>query len=79
MLYVRVVKRVVLKNFHHKEKSFFFFPLNSVYEVMDSHNLLWSSFHDVCKSNHDPVTNTVLYVNYISIKLEEKNLHTQRK
>ena len=46
---------------------------------MDIHNSLWLSFHDVCKSDHDPVTDTVLYVNYISIELEEKSSHTERK
>ena len=39
-------------------------------------NLLWSSFDNVCKSNHYVVhpkhTQCLLYVNYISIKLKEQ-------
>ena len=40
----------------------------------DSPNLLRQPLHDVCKSNHYSahLTYTVLYVKYISIKLEEK-------
>ena len=44
-----------------------------LYELVDqSVNLLWLSFLGICKPNHYTVHLTVLCVNYISVKLEEK-------
>ena len=48
-----------------------------LYELMDVdyHTYCGNHYHDVSKSNHYAVqlkTYTMLYVNYISIKLEEK-------
>ena len=44
--------------------------------MMDGLNLWWSSFHNVCKSNHYAVhlkhMSTALFLNYISLKFEEK-------
>ena len=46
MIYLKVVKRIDLKSSHHKEKIFF------VYIWWWMLNLLWQSFHKICKSNH---------------------------
>ena len=61
---------------HHKEKVF---SISSVLYLSDdeisSLNLLW--FHNEYKSNHYAVhlkLIQVLYVNYISVKLEEKKV-----
>lgn len=50
MLYIKV-KRVNPKSFYHMEKMFFFY-LISIWDDGCSLNLLWESFHDICKSNH---------------------------
>ena len=65
--------------FSSQEKYFFsyFFNVVSLWDVGCSLNLPWSSLHDVMwESNHHAVRLVcgapVLYVNYISIKMEEK-------
>ena len=41
------------KNSHHKKKKYFsFFSFVFIWDDGCSLNLLWSSFHDVCESNH---------------------------
>lgn len=70
MLSIKVVKRVNPKSHYCKENFFF---TSYLWEDGCSLNLLSSSFHDICKSLCcTPYTYTVLYVNYTSIKLEEK-------
>ena len=76
MLYIKLVKRVNIKCSHHMEN---FFPSNfvSIWDDEYSLNLLWSSFLDVYKSNYYTVqlyTYIMLYVNYLSIKPEEKEV-----
>ena len=73
--YVWKLLRVNLE-FSLQGKTFFFcfFNFTSIREDGYSLNFLWSSLRDINKSNHyaTPQTYTVLCVNYISIKLEEK-------
>ena len=68
------VKRILSS--HHKEKYFFSISLilSSTQDDAGTLNLSWSSFHDVCKSKHYLYTLNLYNadVNYISIKLEEK-------
>ena len=71
---MKVVKRENPKSSHHKKK-FFSFTLY-LYEMWMFTKLIVYLFHDVYKSNHYAMhlkLITVLYVNYISIKLEGKN------
>ena len=76
MLYMKLVKRVNIKCSHHMEK-FFSSNFVSIWDDEYSLNLLWSSFLDVYKSNYytvQPYTYIMLYVNYLSIKPEEKEV-----
>ena len=54
VLYTKVVKRANHKSPLHKEKIFFLSLLYflSIWDNGCSLNLLWSSFHEVCKPNH---------------------------
>ena len=65
-------------SFLYKEKLFFyFFSFVSVWDDGCPLKSLWSSFHGICKLNHYAVclkTSSVLYPNYISIKLGGRNI-----
>ena len=53
MLYMKVTKRVNSKSSHHEEEFiFYFFNVKSIWDDGCLLNLLWYSFHDVCKSDH---------------------------
>ena len=80
--YMKDVKRVLITR---GKKPFF--PISLMlylYELMDVdyHTYCGNHYHDVGKSNHYAVqlkTYTMLYVNYISIKLEEKKATVGQK
>lgn len=65
-------------SFLYKEKLFFcFFNFVSMWDDRCSLKSLWSSFHGICKLNHYAIrlkTSSVLYANYISIKLGGGNI-----
>ena len=65
------VVKVNPKSSHHKEKKFFFyFLMLNLYEMMDVHQTFMTYVNQIIYiylKNY-----TVVYVNYISIKLEEK-------
>ena len=68
-------EEILIKSSHHKEKNCFSISLILyLYEMMDSLNSLnLSSFHDVCHIIMQYTLNLgMLYVNCISIKVEEK-------
>ena len=74
---MKVVKTVNPEFLSQGKHFFYFFNFVTIWGDRCSLNLLWSSFHDVCKSNHyaGHLKPTVLYINYVSTKLEEKNYH----
>ena len=84
--YMKDVKRVNPNSSYHKGKKTFF-PISLMlylYELtdVDYHTYCGNHYHDVFKSNHYVVqlkTYTMLYVNYISIKLEEKKATVGQK
>ena len=57
MFCMKVVKRINPKSTYNKENKFFFYLFNFVSVWVDGCSLtsLWSSFHGLCKSDHDAV------------------------
>ena len=51
MVYLKAVKRVDPRVLNIRKKTFFLFLFVDMYEMMGI-NLLWKSFHKICKSNH---------------------------
>ena len=51
---MNVTERINPKSSHHKERQYFvsFLLYLSIEDDRYSLNLLWSSFHDVCRSNY---------------------------
>ena len=52
LLCMKAVKGVNPESSPHKKKKFYFFNFVFIWDDRCSLTLVWSSFHDVCKSNH---------------------------
>ena len=74
MLCINAVKRVNPNSAHYKEKIFFISLILYLYEIINTLNVLWQSFHDVSQIIMLYALNLYSAVcQYISGKLKEKN------